>query len=78
MATVIIDVQRCKGCGICFTVCPRKLLKQSDRIDDRGVHVADATDVHACSGCLQCVLVCPDTAITIVEAARPTPPAGAA
>ena len=67
MATVTIDARRCKGCEICITVCPRKLLKRSGQIGPRGVCQVEATDAHKCSGCLQCVLVCPDAAITIVE-----------
>ena len=73
MATVTIDARRCKGCEICVTVCPRKLLKRSDQIGARGFRLVEVTDEHRCSGCLQCTLVCPDAAITIVETRTANP-----
>jgi len=71
MATVIIDVLRCKGCGLCIEVCPKKMLKQAGKISGRGVYPAEAAEPDSCTGCLQCVLVCPDVAITVTDAAKP-------
>jgi len=71
MATVVIDVLRCKGCGLCIEVCPRKMLVRAGQISGRGVYPVEAADPASCTGCLQCVLVCPDVAITIADAGTP-------
>jgi len=68
MAHVIVDPQRCKGCHLCIQVCPKKILRPSTRLNERGLYPCETTDADACIGCLQCVLVCPDVAITVTDA----------
>lgn len=46
----------CKGCGICVTFCPKKVLE----IKDDKVAIKD---LKACIQCGQCELRCPDYAI---------------
>ncbi len=67
MATVIIDQERCKGCGLCLEVCPVKILSFSPRVNEKGVHPARAESPDRCSGCKLCVTICPDVAITIIK-----------
>ncbi|MBT8340278.1 MAG: ferredoxin family protein, partial [Desulfatitalea sp.] len=31
-----IDTDRCKGCGLCVMVCPKKVLAISDQLNPRG------------------------------------------
>jgi len=51
--------ERCKGCGICVTFCPKKILT----LDTLGkIHV---TDEKSCINCGQCELRCPDYAIYV-------------
>ena len=81
MASVTVDVSLCKGCELCIMVCPRRLLKKSATISERGMYVVDVTEANSCSGCMQCVLVCPDVAIAITDergSSAPTPPNSAA
>lgn len=67
MPQVVIDRSRCKGCELCFSVCPKKLLGRSKQLSARGIYPCEANNPKACIGCLQCVLVCPDVAITVEE-----------
>lgn len=68
---VRIDPERCKGCELCVSVCPRKILKLHEGINSRGQNYACVTDQRQCIGCLQCTDICPDTAIEIDEETRP-------
>ena len=66
MADVIIDESICKGCELCISVCPKKILKLSeDKINHRGYFPAYCTDIEKCIGCGFCALICPDVAIEI-------------
>ena len=60
-----IDTQRCKGCGLCASVCPKGVLKISDEISDRGYYPACQAHPEKCVFCATCCLMCPDVAITI-------------
>ena len=36
MGRVVIDEERCKGCELCATACPRRLLVVSNRLNSKG------------------------------------------
>ncbi len=47
---VVIDVDRCKGCGLCTHVCPSNILAlSSDTLNARGYHPVMVTDAEACT-----------------------------
>jgi len=66
MPRIVIDTKHCKGCRLCVTFCPKKILKMSPIISTRGITPVEVTDETMCSGCLNCVVICPDTAIEII------------
>lgn len=65
MSVFTIREERCKGCGICVTFCPKHVLE----VDELSkVHAVRKED---CIGCGQCELLCPDFAIFVdKEAAK--------
>jgi 2-oxoglutarate ferredoxin oxidoreductase subunit delta len=64
---ITIDGERCKGCELCLSVCPKRVLAMETAMNSRGQHYAHAVAPELCIGCLQCADICPDTAIEIDE-----------
>ncbi len=58
---------KCKGCEICVSFCPKKLLALDKEVNSKGYHPACITDQDACIGCQSCALMCPDCCISIYE-----------
>jgi len=56
---------RCKGCAFCIEFCPKKVLVQSDDINEKGYHPPEVKNPDECVFCELCELICPDIAIYI-------------
>ena len=67
MAEITFKEDRCKGCGLCAMVCPKKIIKVGTRINRSGYSVAEIIDKSLCSGCTFCAEMCPDVVISIVK-----------
>lgn len=66
MAKTIIDEKVCKGCSLCVSVCPKKILElAADRINPKGYNPAQCIDESKCIGCAMCAMICPDSAIEV-------------
>ena len=66
MARAIFDEERCKGCGLCETVCPKQIIElEKSKINAKGYHPAHVTEAEKCIGCAFCATICPDTVITV-------------
>ena len=66
MAKVTFNTQACKGCGLCVSACPKKLLViAEDQINNKGYSPAVMTDMEKCIGCAFCATMCPDCIITV-------------
>ncbi|MGB4139561.1 MAG: 4Fe-4S binding protein [Saccharofermentanales bacterium] len=68
MATgrVTFRQDRCKGCGLCVSVCPKKIIFLDESITNRkGYHPAAVKDMDQCIGCAGCARMCPDSIITV-------------
>lgn len=77
--TVFIDEDRCKGCGLCTTVCPQNILKLTEeRFNAKGHRPVEVTNPEACTGCAMCAIMCPDVVFTIYRRKRKPKPALAA
>ncbi|MBA7632433.1 NAD(P)H-quinone oxidoreductase subunit I, chloroplastic [subsurface metagenome] len=69
---IIIDTERCKGCGLCVEVCPKNCIVISSSSNKNGyfpaqpvpsvVEGASNTD---CTGCANCAIICPEAAIEV-------------
>ena len=58
MAKMIVDFDRCKGCGLCTEVCPKGIVRIShERLNAKGFYTAECTDMDACIGCAMCALM---------------------
>lgn len=64
---ISINVERCKGCGLCVQACPHKVITQSEKLNAKGLYYVEATLPEQCTGCTNCALVCPDTVITVYQ-----------
>ena len=61
----VIDDERCKGCGLCVDVCPKKVLEISDKVSPKGYFPVFQARPEDCIHCTLCCIMCPDVAITI-------------
>ena len=61
-----IDDNTCKGCSLCESVCPKKIIVScKDKLNAKGFHPVMVADPDKCIGCAFCAIMCPDTAIVI-------------
>ncbi len=63
--TIIVDKERCKGCGVCVASCPCDVLALSVEVNSKGYPAAQMANPDACTGCASCAVICPDSCITV-------------
>ena len=66
---VIINTERCKGCGLCVTVCPKSCIAISSRSNKKGYFPAEIVSGD-CSACAMCAIVCSETIIEVYREAE--------
>lgn len=64
-----IDPRYCKGCGLCTTACPHKLIALATELNEQGFYPAriSAENLQRCTGCALCARLCPDCAISVYK-----------
>ncbi|NNG01173.1 MAG: ferredoxin family protein [Desulfobacteraceae bacterium] len=65
MFKVLINFEKCKGCGLCLLNCKGKVLRISSKINDMGYATAEVAEGKKCVGCKSCYLMCPEGIIEI-------------
>ena len=65
-ARLTFDRDRCKGCELCISVCPKHILAlDMTSANVKGYHPAGVTDLSQCIACASCARICPDSVITV-------------
>jgi 2-oxoglutarate ferredoxin oxidoreductase subunit delta len=72
MSRIAIITERCKGCLLCTTVCPKGIIAPSEHINQMGYKAVEvsAGDMEKCTACASCALICPDVAIRVFKSSK--------
>lgn len=63
---IIIETDRCKGCGLCVPVCPVHILElDTSTTNKKGYTPLIVNDPDKCIACSFCAMMCPDSVITV-------------
>ena len=63
--TVVMALDRCKGCELCIPACPVDVLSMSDDVNVNGFRYPRLTE--GCTGCTACQKVCPDYVFEVYQ-----------
>ncbi|HNW67706.1 MAG TPA: ferredoxin family protein [Bacteroidales bacterium] len=66
--TLVIDTEKCKGCGVCVETCPNKVIALSKKVNKKGYNYLEMVKEEACIGCANCAVICPDGVIEVYRA----------
>ena len=64
---LVIEAGRCKSCGRCVELCPKKTLAIGKEINEQGYNYVTQIHPENCVRCNTCGLVCPDIAIGVAN-----------
>ena len=66
MNKLTFNTERCKSCGLCTDVCPKKILALDlSKLNAKGFHPVYCTDMSKCIACAMCATMCPDCVIKV-------------
>ncbi len=67
--TIRLETEACKGCELCVTACPPRVLSMSTDVNTAGFHYPQLEP--GCTGCAACLFVCPDFCFEVYRYGRP-------
>lgn len=67
MAKITIDKDKCKGCLLCISVCPKNLISADKKLNRHGVKPVKFMESDECIGCMMCAIICPDCCIEVYK-----------
>ena len=62
---IVVDAERCKGCGLCVEACPTDEIALSAQINLKGYHFAEQREAGECNACRLCAVIGPDVALEV-------------
>ncbi len=65
--TIVVDVERCKGCSVCVSVCPVSCIELGAEVNGKGYNYMIMARADDCIGCAGCGMVCPDSVIEVYK-----------
>jgi 2-oxoglutarate ferredoxin oxidoreductase subunit delta len=65
-AKIVINTERCKGCGLCVKVCPRNTIVISEQ-SNKGGYFPAVAKADGCTGCAMCAIICPEAIIEVYK-----------
>ena len=65
MPKIKINKDKCKGCLLCMSVCPKGAIETEKDLNRLGYKAAKFKDGKECAGCAMCAIICPDSCIEI-------------
>ena len=63
----VIFTEKCKGCELCISSCPKEILVMSEATNKKGVNFSECIDESKCIACKMCAVTCPDNVIEIIK-----------
>lgn len=67
MARVVFNSERCKGCELCVSVCPKGIVRIAEHFNAQGYRPAEVAEQQKCIGCAFCARMCPDAVIEVYK-----------
>jgi len=64
---LLINKDRCKGCGYCVEFCPKEVLKVGNQLSSKGYALVEVANENNCLGCGLCEALCPEFAIQVLS-----------
>jgi len=61
---------KCKGCELCITVCPKKIIASETSVNAMGYHPVGQAEPDKCVGCANCAIMCPDGVISVYKTSQ--------
>ena len=67
MPKITVNRNKCKGCLLCISFCPKGLIHLDKDLNSRGVKPVTFKESPECLGCALCAIICPDCCIEVYK-----------